>query len=170
MTQQGDARRVSETALSVAQLMMPSHANPAGNIHGGQLMKMIDDAAGAVAVRHARANMVTASIDRLDFHAPVYVGNLVVLKASINFVGRTSMEIGVRVEAEDLRRGDVRHTASAYLTFVSLDDEGKPQEIPGLLLETDEERRRWEAGASRRRDRMRSRGLLRDQGLEKPLG
>jgi acyl-CoA hydrolase len=152
----------------MAQMMMPANANPAGNVHGGTIMKMIDDAAGAVAIRHARANTVTASIDRLDFHDPVYVGNLVVLKASINFVGRTSMEIGVRVEAEDLRRGEVRHTASAYLTFVSLDEQGKPREIPRLILETEEERRRWDAGASRREERVRLRALLRERGLAKP--
>ena len=93
-------RCVSETRLEAAEMMQPHHANPAGNVHGGVIMKMIDDAAGVVAIRHARSNVVTASIDRLEFHAPVYVGNLVVLKASLNYVGRTSMEVGVRVEAE----------------------------------------------------------------------
>src|SRR5512133_1423204 len=100
---QREGRSVAETSVTMAQMMQPSHANPAGNVHGGTIMKMIDDAAGVVAIRHARSNIVTASIDRLDFHAPVYVGNLVMLKASANCVGRTSMEVGVRVEAEDLR-------------------------------------------------------------------
>ena len=147
----GRIRRVSETRLEAAEMMQPHHANPAGNVHGGVIMKMIDDAAGVVAIRHARSNVVTASIDRLEFHAPVYVGNLVVLKASLNYVGRTSMEVGVRVEAEELRSGVVRHTASAYLTFVALDDHGKPTAIPSLALESDEDRRRWE-GALRRRN------------------
>ncbi len=146
----GRVRRVSDTRVEAAEMMQPHHANPAGNVHGGVIMKMIDDAAGVVAIRHARSNVVTASIDRLEFHAPVYVGNLVVLKASLNYVGRTSMEVGVRVEAEDLRSGVVRHTASAYLTFVALDDHGRPTAIPSLALESDEDRRRWE-GALRRR-------------------
>jgi len=127
----------------------------------------VRDAAGAVAVRHARSNVVTATIDRLDFHAPVYVGNLLFLKASMNYVGRTSMEIGVRVEAEDLRTGEVRHTASAYLTFVALDDEGKPSRVPPLVLETDEDRRRWEGGESRRAERVRLRELLSARGLHR---
>lgn len=148
------ARTVSETRVEAAEMMQPHHANPAGNVHGGVIMKMIDDAAGVVAIRHARSNVVTASIDRLEFHAPVYVGNLVVLKASINYVGRTSMEVGVRVEAEDLRSGVVRHTASAYLTFVALDERGRPAAVPPLELESDEDRRRWE-GALRRRNSCR---------------
>jgi uncharacterized protein (TIGR00369 family) len=137
--------------------MQPAHANLVGNVHGGQIMKMIDDAAAVVAIRHARSNVVTASIDRLDFHAPVFVGNLVLLKASMNHVGRTSMEVGVRVEAEDLRSGSVRHTASAYLTFVALDSEGKPQATAPLVLETEEDRRRWGAAAVRREERARAR-------------
>ncbi len=161
-------RTVSETRVQVAQLMMPHHANPAGNVHGGAIMKMIDDAAGIVAIRHARGNAVTASIDRLDFHAPVYVGDLVVLKASLNYVGRTSMEVGVRVEAEDLRTGEVRHTASAYLTFVALDAGGRPRPVPPLILETDEDRRRWEAAQLRREERLRTRKALRREGLMRP--
>ncbi len=160
-------RRVSETRVEVAAMMQPHHANPAGNVHGGQIMKMIDDAAGVVAIRHARSNVVTASIDRLDFHAPVYVGNLVVLKASVNCVGRSSMEVGVRVEAEDLRTGEVRHTASAYLTFVALDGEARPRGVAPLVLETDDDRRRCEAGHRRREERARTRDLFHQRGLLK---
>ncbi|GAB4255626.1 MAG: acyl-CoA thioesterase [Deferrisomatales bacterium] len=163
--EEGKGRRVSETRVEVAEMMQPHHANPAGNVHGGVVMKMIDDAAGVVAVRHARGNAVTASIDRLDFHAPVYVGNLVVLKASLNCVGRTSMEVGVRVEAEDLRTGEVRHTASGYLTYVALGRDGKPRPVPPLILETDEDRRRCEAGKRRREERIRTRELLAQEGL-----
>lgn len=153
----GIGRSVAETAVQMAQMMMPSHANPAGNVHGGEIMKLIDDAAGAVAIRHVRGNVVTASIDRLDFREPVYVGNLLLLRAAINYVGRTSMEVGVRVEAEDLRTGQVRHTASAYLTFVALDEAGKPALVPPLVVETDEQRRRCEAGARRKQERARLR-------------
>lgn len=162
---QPEGRRVSETRVTTAEMMMPHHANPAGNVHGGAIMKMIDDAAGAVAIRHARGNVVTASLDRLDFHAPVYVGNLVFLKASVNCVGRTSMEVGVRVEAEDLRSGEVRHTSSAYLTFVALDEAGQPRPVPPLILETDEDRRRCQGGQGRREERLRTRALLLEKGL-----
>ena len=154
-------RTVAETAVQVAQMMQPSHANPAGNVHGGEIMKMIDDAAGAVAIRHARGTVVTASIDRLDFREPVYVGNLVFLRASINCVGRTSMEISAHVEAEDLRSGEVRHTASAYLTFVALDAAGNPTPVAPLIVETDEQRRRCEAGEVRQHERARLRHELR---------
>ncbi len=155
--EQSDGRRVAETRVEVAEMMLPHHANAAGNVHGGQIMKLIDEAGGVVAIRHARSNVVTASIDRLDFHAPVYVGNLLVLKASVNCVGRTSMEVGVRVEAEDLRTGEVRHTASAYLTYVSLDENGKPRSLPPLVLESEDEHRRCAAGHRRREQRARSR-------------
>jgi acyl-CoA hydrolase len=127
--------------------MNPEDANPVGNVHGGVIMKYVDTAAGAVAIRHARRICVTASIDRLDFHNPVYVGDLLILKASITMVGRTSVEVGVRVEAEDLLTGKVRHTASAYLSFVAMDEKGTPTQVPPLILETDDENRRNWRGA-----------------------
>ncbi len=141
----------------MAQVMNPQDANPAGNVHGGVIMKLIDTAAGTVAVRHARANVVTASIDRLDFHRPVFIGNLVILKASMNYVGRTSMEVGVRVEAENLLTGEVRHTSSAYLTFVALDRDGHPIVVPPLALETDEDIRRNREAKARREMRIQER-------------
>lgn len=144
----------SDTSVVIAQVMNPQDANPAGNVHGGVIMKLIDTAAAVVATRHSRSNVVTASIDRLDFHNPVYVGDLVFFKASINYVGKTSMEIGVRVEAENLKTGEVRHTSSAYLTFVALDENGKPKEVPKLLLTTPEEKRRYEEGKLRRELRL----------------
>lgn len=110
-------------------MMLPTNANPDGHIHGGDIMKYIDDAASVVAMKHARMTVVTASIDRLDFHLPVHIGNLLILKASLNATGRSSMEIGVRVEAEDLRTGIVSHIASAYLTFVALDDDNRPARV-----------------------------------------
>jgi acyl-CoA hydrolase len=107
-------KKVRESSIIFSHVMLPQDANLAGNVHGGVVMKYIDDAAGVVAVRHAQCNVVTASIDRLEFHSPVFIGNLITLKASINMVGRTSMEIGVRVEAEDILTANVvmllRHT------------------------------------------------------------
>jgi len=138
----------------MAQVMLPQDANPAGNVHGGVIMKLIDTAAAVVAGRHARCNTVTASIDRLDFHHPVFVGDLLFLKASMNQAGKSSMELGVRVEAENLVTGVVRHTASAYLTFVALGADGKPRPVPALVLETDEEKRRNQDAQSRRQLRL----------------
>lgn len=147
-------KTVRESSIVMAQQMNPQDANPAGNVHGGAIMKLIDTAAGAVAVRHARANAVTASIDRLAFHYPVFVGDFVTLRASLNYVGRTSMEVGVRVEAENLLTGDTHHTASAYLTFVALDRNSRPITLPGLLLETEEEKRRNREAHARRVSRL----------------
>jgi len=137
-----EAKKVSQSGIVLAQIMLPPDANAAGNVHGGTIMKLIDNAAWTVASRHTGLNAVTASIDRLDFHSPVYIGNLIILRSCLNRAQRTSMEVGVRVEAEDLRTGEVRHTASAYLTFVALDEKGKAVPVPELILETDEDRRR----------------------------
>lgn len=147
-------RTVQETSLKVSYAVMPSDANPAGNVHGGVIMKHIDNTAGIVALRHARRFCVTASVDRLDFHNPGYLGELLTLKASINLVGKTSMEIGVRVEAENMVSGEVRHIASAYLTFVCLGEDRRPMGVPPLILENDEERRRNGEAAERRNMRF----------------
>ena len=134
--------------------MIPQDVNPAGNVHGGVIMKLIDTAGAVVASRHARCNTVTVSIDRLDFHHPVFVGDLLFFKASLNMVGRTSMEAGVRVESENVVTGEVRHTASAYLTYVALDKDGRPQPVPQLIIETDEEKRRNREAKIRRETRL----------------
>ncbi len=145
-----EGKKVRESSVVVSQLMGPQDANNAGNVHGGVIMRLIDTVAGVVAVRHARTNTVTASIDRLDFHHPVFIGNFLTLFSSLNLVGKTSMEIGVRVEAENLFTGERRHTASAYITYVALDANGRPMPLPPLILETEEEmRRNWEAKARR---------------------
>ena len=149
-----EGKKVEVSSVTMAQVMEPQDVNPAGNVHGGVIMKLIDDTAGVVASRHARTNAVTASIDRLDFHNPVFVGDLLFLKGSLNMVGRTSMEIGGRVEAENLITGHIRHTASAYLTFVALDKEGKPCPVPPLVLETEEEMRRNREAQIRRELRL----------------
>lgn len=135
-------KKVSESSLCASHQMLPEDANPAGNIHGGAILKYIDSTAAVVAMRHVRGNAVTASIDLMDFLQPVYIGELTTFKASLNMVGNTSMEIGVRVEAENVFTGDIRHTASAYLTFVALDQNGRSKKVPPLILETDEEVRR----------------------------
>ena len=152
-----EGKKVSDSLVILSHVMQPQDANPAGNIHGGVIMKLIDNAAGVVAIRHARSNAVTASIDRLDFHYPVYVGDLVTLTASLNKVGRTSMDIGVRVESEKMISGKTHHTASAYLTFVALKQDGKSQEVPPLILESDEEKRRHQDAQERSAQRAQER-------------
>lgn len=147
-------KTVEESSVVISLIMLPQDANTAGNVHGGVIMKHIDNAGGVVATRHARSNTVTASIDRLDFHSPVFVGNLLTLTASINMVGKTSMEVGVRVETEDLVTGEVRHTASAYLSFVALDENGRPREVPDLILRTEDEIRRNSEAMARREMRL----------------
>ncbi len=150
-------KTVKESMVITAQVMNPQDANPAGNVHGGVIMKLIDTAAAVVATRHSRCNTVTASIDSLVFHNPIYIGDLVFFKSSLNYVGKTSMEVGVRVEAENLMTGEVRHAVSAYLTFVALDKEGKPTAVPPLRLQTDEEKRRNREARHRRELRLRER-------------
>jgi uncharacterized protein (TIGR00369 family) len=145
------AKRVTDSQITIVYQMTHQDANLAGNVHGGVILRNIDNTAGIVASRHANANAVTASIDRVDFHSPVYVGDLLRLLASVNHAGRTSMEIGVRVEAENFMTGEIRHTATAYLSFVALDAKGKPSQVPQLILETEVEKRR-NAGAHRRRE------------------
>jgi uncharacterized protein (TIGR00369 family) len=154
MKQSMEGKRVKDSSVTVAIQMNPEDANPAGNVHGGVIMRHIDIAAGVAAIRHTRSNAVTASIDRLDFHYPVFIGDLLILKASLNSVGRTSMEVGVRVEAENLLTGEVRHTASAYLVFVALGEDGKPKEVPPLILETEDEHRRHCEARARRQIRI----------------
>ncbi len=152
-------KSVKESMVITAQVMNPQDANPAGNVHGGVIMKLIDTAAAVVATRHSRCNTVTASIDSLVFHNPIYIGDLVFFKSSLNLVGKTSMEVGVRVEAENLMTGEVRHAVSAYLTFVALDKDGKPTPVPPLILETDEERRRNQEARLRRELRLKKRSV-----------
>jgi acyl-CoA hydrolase len=144
-------RTPSESQVTTVRLMMPTDANILGNVFGGSIMKYMDEVAAIVAWRHAGRNVVTASIDRMDFYAPVYVGNLLLLKASVNFVGTTSMEIGVRIEAQDPSTRKGTHTGSCYLTYVALDRRGRPTPIPPLIPTTDEEKRRFKEGSARRK-------------------
>lgn len=136
---------------------MPQHANNLGHVFGGVILSMMDKTAAVAAYRHARTPCVTVSIDRVDFREPIRIGDLVVMQASVNCVGRSSMEVGVRVEAEDLLTGNRRHTNSCYLTFVAVDRTGRPVEVPDLVPETDIQRRRLAAAQARRRRRLEER-------------
>lgn len=154
-------KRVRESVVETTELVLPGHTNPLGTIFGGRVMELVDVTAGVAASRHARAVVVTASMDELHFREPVRLGDILMLKASVNYAHRTSMEVGVRVEREDPLTGQRVHTASAYLTFVALDAAGKPRPVPGVVPETDEERRRCENARIRRAQRLRKRDLYR---------
>jgi acyl-CoA hydrolase len=135
-------------------------ANSAGYVHGGTVMKLCDEVAGLAAVRHSRLRVVTAGMDRMTFLEPIHIGELVTFTASVNAAWRTSMEVGVRVEAEQPRDGIVRHTNTAYLTMVALDDDGRPAAVPALLASSDGERRREREAQTRRRNRLAERDEL----------
>jgi acyl-CoA hydrolase len=163
----GTARPVHETQHETAQLMMPQHANVLGHVFGGVVLSMMDTTAAVSAIRHARLACVTVSVDRVDFREPIHVGDLVIMKSSVNYVGRTSMEIGVRVETENLLTGLRRHTNSCYLTFVAVDRNGRPVPVPPLKPETPEEIRRYEAARERRASRLKER-IAEEARLKKP--
>ena len=132
-------------------------ANVAGNVHGGLILRLCDEVAGIAAVRHSGARVVTAALDRMNFLHPVYVGNLVTVKASVNAAWRTSMEVGVRVEAENVRTGEVTHTSTAYVTMVALDEDGRPSTVPPVEPETADEQRRAREAQLRRDNRLEER-------------
>ena len=160
------SRTVRETQHETSQLMLPQHSNNLGLVFGGVILAMMDTASAVSAIRHARSVCVTASVDRVDFREPIHLGDLVIMKCSVNYVGRTSMEVGVRVEAEDLQTGSRRHTNSCYLTFVAIDRNGKPIEVPRLVPETEDEIRRYEAAKARRQRRLEERKS--EQALAQP--
>jgi acyl-CoA hydrolase len=154
--------------------MSITDANSAGFVHGGIVMKLCDEAAGIAAVKHCRRRVVTAAIDRMTFLHPVHVGQLLKCKATVNAVWRSSMEVGVRVEAENPLTGDVRHTSTAYLTMVVLDEEGRPTPAPPLVAESPDEQRRMREAELRRRNRLAEREQIRagrteDAGSEPAL-
>jgi acyl-CoA hydrolase len=146
----------------MVRIMMPMDANNSGNVFGGAILRLIDEVGSVVALKHARTNVVTASVDRMDFYSPVYIGDMLRLNASINFVHRTSMEVGVRVEAENPFTGEVRHTGTSFLTYVGLDQKRKPTPVPALKLETDEDKRRWTEAQERRKARLKEIGRRED--------
>ncbi|WP_435234813.1 acyl-CoA thioesterase [Psychromonas sp. PT13] len=162
-----EPKTVAYSTITVVQQMMDVDANIAGNVHGGSIMKLVDNTACMVGMRHTGGNAVTASIDRLDFHSPVYVGDILRIKTSVNYVGTTSMEIGARIEAESVLTGEVRHTASAYLTFVSIGPDGKPRHIPKIICETEIQHDRFNGALARKKKRSEARELEQQRQLKK---
>ncbi|MBI5281798.1 MAG: acyl-CoA thioesterase [Candidatus Solibacter usitatus] len=159
-----EGRPVRQSASELSEFALPIYANPLGNLLGGRIMHLVDMAAATAAMRHARCPVVTVAVDYMTFLHPIHIGNLVIVKASVNRVFRTSMEIGVKVLVEDLHSGEVRHTNSSYLTFVALDEEGKPCEIPQALAESEIEERRWAAAGERRQQRLALRRKAQEDG------
>jgi len=139
----------AESMVTMTQLVLPYHANVAGNMHGGEVMKLMDSAAGVVAARHCLSNVVTASVTQLSFIEPIFVGDLVICTAELTYTGKTSMEVYVRVQAEDLERGIIKNVSEGYFFMVALDRNGRPHQIPPLLIENEEEQRCFEAAQAR---------------------
>lgn len=148
---------MSDARGTVIRLMMPPDANPHGNVHGGVIMRVVDEVAGIVAHRHARRNVVTARLDRMDFLEPVFVGNALTLEARLAFCGRTSMEVMVDIKAENLDTGELVHTGTAWLTMIALNERGKPVPIPPVEAHTAEEKRLYEEGRLRYEARRKER-------------
>lgn len=155
-------RHPRESEATLTELMQPQHANIMGNVFGGVLLSLVDKVAAVAAIRHSHRECVTVSVDKVDFREPIKIGELVTALARVNFAGRTSMEIGVKVMAENVRTGDKRHTNSCYITYVALDENGRPTEVPPIVPETPDEKRRYERAAKRRAKRVMERRY--DQG------
>ena len=163
---QAEGKPVHESQVVMARQMMPDDANPWGDVHGGAVMKMVDEAAGSAAIRHARCRVATAAIDYMSFLHPVHVGDMVTVYASVNDVGRTSMEVGVKVETENMLTGERHHTSSAYVVMVALDDQGHPKTVPPVIAESPDEKRRMAAAKIRRAQRKRLEAELKRSAAE----
>ena len=146
-------KTVKNTHVIMHELVLPNDANLLGNVLGGRVMHLMDMCAAMSAYKHARTSVVTASVDRLDFLAPVKMGEIMILKSSVNYTGKSSMEVGVRIESENPKTGHIHHTSSAYLTFVSLNENGKPQSVDDIETENDIENRRFKEGNIRHEER-----------------
>ena len=146
-----ESKTVRESKTEMSQLMLPQHANMNGTAYGGSILSIADSVAYVCAARHAGPNCVTVSVDRVNFKEPIRIGELVTFLASINYVGKTSMEIGIKIFAEDLRTGKKKHTNSCYFTMVCLDQNGRPTPVPRLIPETEEEKRRFQEGEERKK-------------------
>lgn len=149
------AKTVADSAIEMARMMQPDQANIWGNVHGGTIMRLADEAGGAVAIRHAHKRCVTVAMDSMTFKEPVYIGDLLIIHACLTSVGRTSMEVEARIEAENLLTGKRRDAGTSYLVYVAIDDAGRPTAVPPLRLETPDEHARW--GAAQERQRRRGR-------------
>jgi acyl-CoA hydrolase len=156
-----EPKPASDSRSLLARWMGILDANSAGNIHGGTVMKLVDEAAGLSAIKHSRERVVTAGMDRMTFLVPIHVAELVTFSASVNAVWRTSMEVGVRVETENPRTGETHHASTAYLTMVAVDADGNPTEVPPLLASTPEEQRRMREAELRRANRLAEREQIR---------
>lgn len=150
---EGKPVRLSRTTLN--QLMQPQHANNQGNVHGGWIMKLVDEAGALAAMRHAQCNVVTVAIDQMNFHEPIRLGDVVQLDAQVTYVGRTSIETRVHVTAENPVTGTQTHTNTAYLVYVALDQDGNPKRVAPLIAETELEKKRMQAGKARQEHRRR---------------
>jgi acyl-CoA hydrolase len=162
------SRTVSESQAERSEIIFPADSNALGNLFGGRLLQFIDLVGAVAAVRHSRAIVVTASMDHSDFVAPVHIGDLLILKASVNRAFRTSMEVGIRAMVEDARAGTVRHVSSAYVTYVAVDREGRPVPVPCVIPETEHQKRRF-ADAARRRE-LRAEETKRTRDVRAALG
>lgn len=149
-----DGRRVSDSRVSFTQPMGVTDANGLGNVHGGIIMKLCDEAGAYAAMKHARRQVVTVAVDSMSFHSPVNIGDLLTVMAEVTWVGRTSIETRLLVTAEDLLAGEVTHTNTAYFVYVALDKRGNTAPVPPLICDTDEERRLFEEGAQRQASRL----------------
>lgn len=156
-------RFVRESISEYSEFALPNDANTLGNVLGGKVMHLVDLAAALAAVRHSRCSVVTASVDHMNFLHQIHIGQLIVLRSSVNRVFRTSMEVGVRVEVENLATGEIRHTSSAYLTFVAIGKTGNRVVVPQVIPETEEEKRRYEEAGERRAYRL----AMREKALQK---
>lgn len=160
-----EEKKPRQSESTISRVMMPPDANIAGNVFGGTILKMIDEISGIVATKHSRRNVVTASIEHMDFLYPVHIGNLVLLKARLNFVGKSSMEVGVEVYSEDFFTGDINFTGRALVTLVAVDQDERPVGVPTLTLETDEDKNLFQEGEKRYNERKkRLAEILRNSG------
>lgn len=154
MDKRKQAKPVSASRISIAQLMMPQHGNTHGNVHGGWIMKLVDEAGALASMRHAQQKVVTVAIDQMTFQQPIRIGDLVILNAEVSYVGHTSLEAQVCVTAENPVTGEQVHTNTAYLVYVAVDESGHAVEVPPLLAETDAEKERMQAGKARQAHRL----------------
>lgn len=154
MTNSLEPKSVSASHISIAQLMQPEHANNLGNVHGGWIMKLVDEAGALACMRHAQRRVVTVAVDSLVFREPIKIGDLVILNAEVSFTGRTSMEAEVQVLAENPITGERTHTNTAYLVYVALDDKGQSTPVPSLIAETEAEKKRMAKAKERQERRL----------------
>jgi uncharacterized protein (TIGR00369 family) len=164
-----EPRPASASSTELTQVMEIEHANNAGYVHGGTILRLVDGAAGIAAIKHARRRVVTAAIDEMSFLAPVFIGDVVTVRAMVNDVHRSSMEVGVRVDVETLPRGEHRHVASAHLVFVGLDAHGRPTPVAPVIADTADEMRRQAQARIRREQRLLRKAALRKAGTQ-PTG